>query len=307
MLNINFVDAEIIKDGTSFLVSDNTLTGTSLEVLSFIVGGIEQSQNFNDGIDGRSRLFQGAEDKYRKITLNIKAESYDMHDISHLRNAVNELFSGEYYIREMRNNYVKVEYETPGQKTGNMNLGKSEYVNGQQFKVTKVNTIDREELIEETFTVELETTDLPYGESVYTTKELNDTGLSALAEKYGLVDGINDTQTQYEFTTSEFSIWNAGNVTVEPESMFLIIRLNFAYGTNGVSIKNLTTGESFILNTEVNGSHVVLDGMNVYYGSINGLRLSNRQFIRLVPGKNDFEIIADSFDIARVNTRFYYR
>lgn len=307
MLNINFLDAEIIKDGTSFLVSDNTLTGTSLEVLSFIVGGIEQSQNFNDGIDGRSRLFQGSVDKYRKITLNVKAESYDMHDISHLRNAVNELFSGEYFIREMRNNNVKVEYETPGQKTGNMNLGKSEYVNGQHFKVTKVNTIDREELMTETFTVELETTDLPYGESVYTTKQLNDTGLSALAEKYGLVDGINDTQTQYEFTTSEFSVWNAGNVTVEPESMHLDIYVAIVESSGDFTVRNKTTGEEMVLERESNGSNFRLTGMNVSLGSItNILRDTNRQFISLAPGDNEFEILNGTFEEIRFNFKFYY-
>jgi len=307
VLNINFVDAEIIKDGTSYLVSDNTLTGTSLEVLSFIVGGIEQSQNFNDGIDGRSRLFQGSEEKYRKITLNVRANAEYLQRVAHLRDAANDLFSGEYYIREMRIKAAEVKYESPGERTGNMDLGASEYVNGKQFKVTKVSAIETDDLLQSNFTIELETTDLPYAESIYTTKELNDSGYDATVAKYGLVDNIDTNQTQYEFTTSEFSIWNAGNVTIEPEFMYLIIRLNYAHGTNGVSIKNLTTGESFILNKAVSGSHVVLNGMDIRHGALNALRDSNRQRIRLLPGRNDFEIVADRFDVARVETRFYYK
>ena len=215
-------------------MSDNKLTGTSLEVLSFIVGGIEQSQNFNDGIDGRSRLFQGSEDKYRKITLNVRADAEYLQRVAHLRDAVNDLFSGEYYIREMRIKATEVKYESLGEKTGNMDLGVSEYVNGKQFKVTKVSAIETDDLLQSNFTVELETTDLPYAESIYTTKELNDTGYDATVAKYGLVDNIDANKTQYEFTTSEFSIWNAGNVTIEPEFMYLIIRLNYAHGANGV-------------------------------------------------------------------------
>src|SRR5699024_4487004 len=117
----------------------------------------------------------------------------------HLRDAVNDLFSGEYYIREMRIKAAEVQYESPGERTGNMNLGVSEYVNGKQFKVTKVNAIESDDLLQSNFTVELETTDLPYAESIYTTKELHDTGYDATVAKYGLVDNIDTNQTQYEF------------------------------------------------------------------------------------------------------------
>src|SRR5699024_874004 len=55
-----------------------------------------------------------------------------------------------------------------------------------------------------------------------------------------------------------FSVWNAGNVAIEPEFMDLKIRLNYTYSADGVTIKNLTTGETFELDVELNGSHVVL-------------------------------------------------
>ena len=304
---IIFVDAEIIKNGTSYLVSDNELTGTSLEVLSFVVGGIQQNQTFNDGIDGRSRLFSGSEDKFRRITLNVKADAYDIHDISHLRNAINELFDGEFYIREKRIKSVDVQYESPGQKTGELNFGKLEYVNGQQHKVVKVNAIDHEELLTNEFVIELETTDLPYGESVYTTKELNDTGLSALAEKYGLVDGIDDEKTQYVFTDNTFSVWNAGNVTVEPESMYIYITLGLVTTDGSLKLTNKTTGETFAFNKAVTSRNIYLDGMNIMEGTaINALRDTNRQRIKLVPGVNNFEITGATFSQITVSFKFYY-
>ena len=304
---IIFVDAELIKNGTSYLVSNNKLTGTSLEVLSFVVGGIQQNQTFNDGIDGRSRLFAGSEDKFRRITLNVKADAYDIHDISHLRNAINELFDGEFYIREKRIKTVDVQYESPGQKAGELSFGKPEYVNGQQHKVVKVNTIDHEELLTNEFIVELETTDLPYGESVYTTKELNDTGLSALAEKYGLVDGIDDEQTQYVFTDNTFSVWNAGNVTVEPESMYIYITLGLVTTSGNLRLTNKTTGETFAFNKAVTNRNIYLDGMDINEGTaINALRSTNRQRIKLVPGRNNFEITGATFSQITVSFKFYY-
>ena len=305
---IIFVDAELIKNGTSYLVSDNKLTGTSLEVLSFVVGGMQQNQTFNDGIDGRSRLFAGSEDKFRRITLNVKAEAYDIHDISHLRNAINELFDGEFYIREKRIKTVNVQYESPGQKSGELNFGKPEYVNGQQHKVVKVNAIDHEELLSNEFVIELETTDLPYGESVYTTKELNDTGLSALAEKYGLVDGIDDEKTQYVFTDNKFSVWNAGNVTVEPESMYIYITLGLVTTDGSLKLTNKTTGETFAFNKAVTDRNIYLDGMNIMEGTaINALRNTNRQRIKLVPGVNNFEITGATFSQITVSFKFYYK
>ena len=289
-------------------MSDNKLTGTSLEVLSFVVGGIQQNQTFNDGIDGRSRLFAGSEDKFRRITLNVKGDAYDIHDISHLRNAINELFDGEFYIREKRIKTVDVQYESPGQKTGELNFGKPEYVNGQQHKVVKVNAIDHEELLTNEFVIELETTDLPYGESVYTTKELNDTGLSALAEKYGLVDGIDDEQTQYVFTDNTFSVWNAGNVTVEPESMYIYITLGLVTTDGSLKLTNKTTGETFAFNKAVSNRNIYLDGMNIMEGTaINALRNTNRQRIKLVPGVNNFEITGATFSQITVSFKFYYK
>src|SRR5699024_9245066 len=106
---------------------------------------------------------------------------------------------------------------------------------------------------------------------------------------------------------NKFSVWNAGNVSIEPEFMDLKIRLNYTYSADGVTIKNLTTGETFELDVKLNGSHVVLDGISVMYGNINGLRKSNRKFIRLAPGLNEFEITADMYEEAIIDFKYYYR
>ena len=411
-------------------MSDNKLTGTSLEVLSFMASGIKKrtGSEYSDGRPGRINYH--SEDEYRTVTLLVQSTAYDMQDVAHLRDSINELFDGELMLREMRIKSVGVEYESMGKRTGEMQLGAPEYVNGKQIKVTMVNSpeIDDTTLVS-TFTVDFETTELPYFETIYTTLELHDSGYSATAEKYGLVDNIDDEKVKYRFepdlkkvtlkssdfeqgsissatgadttSTSEirtvsyfetipgetftfkddingdsinywwlfeydenggylgysntpvggngelkfvakghrlrvrsvsyngikpedvgvqtlptiegidknnkFTVYNAGNVTVEPESMFLELRCRFVQAPDGFSIINNTTGDVFEFNYPVNGSHIVLDRMNVRYGSVNGFRYSNRRFISLAPGNNEFEIIGATFESISINFKFLYK
>src|SRR5699024_9490645 len=173
---------------------------------------------YSDGRPGRTNYL--SEDEYRTITLLVQSTAYDMQDVVHLRDTINELFDGELMLREMRIKSVDVVYESPGQRTGELQLEALEYVNGMKIMVDMVNSpeIDDTALVS-TFTVEFETMELPYFETIYTTLELNDTGFDATAEKYGLVDNIDDEKVKYRFTENNFTVYNAGNVTVEPESM----------------------------------------------------------------------------------------
>ena len=461
-------------------MSDNKLTGTSLEVLSFMASGIKKrtGSDYSDGRPGKINYH--SEDEYRTITLTVQATAEDIHDITHLRDAVNELFDGELMLREMRIKSVEVEYESMGQRTGELQLEAPEYVNGKQIKVTMVNSpeIDDTTLVS-TFTVEFETTESPYFETIYTTLELHDSGYSATAEKYGLVDNIDDEKVQYRFTqdvksnfipnsdtskvsnmsswrprgtnvtmnasvqneswyllqvqnsgtyiatesdllafdliageeytltyfaqpsalvtamdynwlirsgqpnlrlpspkvtlnhgiragttyynkyditftaeftgkcsvliggnlptgskpflyfsyprlykgteskswsevipvdgTTSFTVYNAGNVTVEPESMDLTIQINNATSSGNLTLKNLTTGEEFKLNKNISGRHISLNGMNILDGTVNAFRDSNRRLISLVPGDNQFEITGATFSEVWFSFKYYYK
>lgn len=290
-------------------MSDNKLTGTSLEVLSFMSSGIKKrtGSEYSDGRPGRINYH--SEDEYRTVTLTLQATAEDMHDITHLRDAVNELFDGELMLREMRIKSVEIEYESMGQRTGEMQLESPEYVNGKQIKVTMVNSpeIDDTTLVS-TFTVEFETTESPYFETIYTTLELHGSGYSAMAEKYGLVDNIDDEKVKYRFTENNFTVYNAGNVVVEPESMYISILFWYCSIPDGkMTIKNLTTGDVLEINRTENRRHIRQDRLIVTVGGINRFRNTNRRFISLDPGDNRFEITGATFDEAIIDFKYYYK
>lgn len=303
---MNYIDAEIVKGTKSYKISNNTLTGTSLEVLSFVVGSISKT-SYKTDIEGRGVVNYGYDYMTRKITLIVQAKADYGHDVAHLRDCISELFDGQYYIREMRNNYNTVEYESIGSKTGDMELISSEYVDGKQYFVENLSeiTIDDQKYINE-FTVELTTVDLPFAQTRYTTMQLNAQAYDENTDLHGTADNIDFDYTQYAFTTNTFIVFNAGNVTVQPESMYLKITVKGVSASSSFSIKNLTTGKTFTVNKAANGT-LILNGLDIKLNGINVLRDTNLTFIDIAPGFNNFEITGGTFSSIEFDFRYYYK
>ena len=156
--------------------------------------------------------------------------------------------------------------------------------------------------------VSCRTLDSVFWETKYTTLEIHDSGYSSAVEKYGLVDNIDDEKVQYRFTENNFTVYNAGNVTVEPESMMLYIRASLLDSAGNFTIRNKTTGEEIILNRSSAGSHFTIDGMVISLGGITNIfRDTNRRFISLVPGDNDFEVLNGTFEEIRFEFKYLYK
>ena len=107
-------------------------------------------------------------------------------------------------------------------------------------------------------------------------------------------------------TVNTFSVYNAGNVTVEPESMYLDIVFADTRG-DSITVKNKTTGEVLEINAKTTGHVVRQQGMVIYVGGINRFRDTNRRFIRLLPGINEFEVTGSSYGRVSVDFKFYYK
>src|SRR5699024_10010538 len=109
-------------------------------------------------------------------------------------------------------------------------------------------------------------------------------------------------------TVNTFTVYNAGNVTIEPESMYISLSFYYCSIPNGkMTVKNLTTGDTLIINSTENRKHIRQYGMVFTIGAVNRFRDTNRRFISLAPGDNRFEITGATFDEARIDFKYYYK
>src|SRR5699024_9842636 len=108
--------------------------------------------------------------------------------------------------------------------------------------------------------------------------------------------------------TNTFTVYNAGNVTIEPESMYLNIFATYVQSTGDFTIRNKTTGEEIILKRNSNRYHFRINGMVMSLGSITNIfRDTNRRFISLAPGDNEFEILNGTFREIRFDFKYLYK
>ncbi|MDW4473949.1 phage tail family protein [Staphylococcus saprophyticus] len=158
-----------------------------------------------------------------------------------------------------------------------------------------------------TFEVDARITGLPFWQTKYTTQEIEKDGYSAVVEKYGMADGINVDYLPYKFTTNEFTVWNGGNVTIDPRNMMLKLNLVNVTTTGNLTIENVTTGEKFIYKEAISMENLTIDGTKVLIGTSNKLRDTNRKFISLVKGVNKIKITNGTFDSVAVDSPFYFK
>ena len=423
------MDVEIVKsNGQKFRLSDYGV------VQDFVVNSIDRSVT-RESVDGRKgSVDYGTNIGDRSISVPMIFKARDLHDYAHLRDELFGILDDDepFYIREMRRkDYLQYEFVDFGQSPTWSNGIENEYVNGKQYKVRMDSNISPEQWDDKPngdITIEFVTSGLPFAESIYTTLELHDSGYSAMAEKYGLVDNIDDEKVKYRFEPglktvtlkasdfeqgsiasssganvanaaeirtvshfdtvpgetlifkdvingdninywwlfeydknggylgfystpiggngevkfvakghrlrvrsnsyngikpsdvgvhtlptisgvsmiNNFTVHNAGNVTVEPESMLLHI---FVASTTGdsITIKNNTTGETFTLNRKMNARHIQVNGMVVTDGTTQVFRDTNKRFISLAPGDNKITVTGAAFNEIRFNFKYYYK
>ncbi|MDW4519850.1 phage tail family protein [Staphylococcus saprophyticus] len=158
-----------------------------------------------------------------------------------------------------------------------------------------------------TFEVDARITGLPFWRTKYTTQEIESSGYSAIAEKYGMADGVHVDHLKYRYDKNEFTVWNGGNVTVDPRNMDLKIRIAFGTSNGTVRVDNLTTGEFITFSRPVVNDHLDFFGTKVLLGATNRLRDSNRKFISLVPGENKIKISNIDFRFCTFDFPYYYK
>ena len=152
------------------------------------------------------------------------------------------------------------------------------------------------------------TTGLPFWRTKYTTQDIEKEGFNAIAEQFGLADGLNVDYPKYTFTENKFTVWNGGNVTLDPRNMDLKIRL-FRLKTDGnFKLTNHTTGETFEYLASTTGNTIDLEGIQAFKGMLqNRLRETNRKYISLVPGLNEISYTGGEMINIQFDFPFYFK
>ena len=193
-------DVEIIKDNEKHFISDNPYTFQALKVVSFDVQGAGYNRKFDDIDRINGRFHNSTTEEKKKVTIKLHYSVEKIAYASHLKARIQALLRGELYLRELAVPEAKIKFESPfAPQKQEFEL---EYVDGRQIKVGLVNDIsfDTTQTSGE-FTLEFETTELPYFESIgYSTDlEKEDGNLN----KWGISDDnpfeVSYDQRQYTF------------------------------------------------------------------------------------------------------------
>lgn len=149
---------------------------------------------------------------------------------------------------------------------------------------------------------------LPFWRTKYTTQDVEALGFDAISEKFGMADGLNIDYPKYTFTENKFTVWNGGNVTLDPRNMPLKIKLKHLVTDGTFKLTNKTTGETFEYYTPRTGNTVDLDGVQAFVGyQANRLRQTNRKYISIVPGINEIEYSGGTMDDIQFDFPFYFK
>ena len=295
------MDLEIAKmDGESFKLSDY-----GIQVRDFIVESIEIIPQYGT-IEGRSgRVDYGANYGSRSITTPFYIRAHDMLDYPLLRDMLYSLVISResFYIRELRRPTDKGYCPDGG-------VYDDVYVGGKRYKVRLANTINLDQQRIYGFgELVFETTELPFAESIGTSWDIATKGIKYSHDlwSYGMGLLYDEESHKYAHAKTEFSIYNPSDIAIHPFEQELMIKIGPAYNsTEFFELENLTTGDLFRVNEGITNSEVVIDGANITINGLQALRKTNRKFISLAPGWNEFKTRGASSARVEFHFRFYY-
>ena len=310
------MDVEITrKNGESFRLSEY-----DIQAQDFNVSSIELMPTYGS-IEGRSGAVDyGADYGSRTISVPFYLRARDMHDYPILRD---ELFSlvttkESFYIRELRR---PTEFTTcdDGYDDG--------YVGGKRYLVRLSNVIDLDQQRTYGFgEMVFETSELPFAESIGTSADIDKNGIPKdwIGMGFDGVSGLSYRTLVYgEGSTTEqfilpffsvrnsnalgyFRIFNPG-IAVHPFEQEIKISVYDADGSDEyLELVNNTNGSSFRLNEGLENKKLVIDGPNITLNNLQALRKTNRKYVELSPGWNEFSLKGVIKATIEFDFRFYY-
>lgn len=256
--------------------------------LDFLVSAIEKERYVENikGIPGTVNY--GFDYKEREVTLNFWLRHYHgEHDQKLLKSELYAILDSQpyFYISDDRlpTRVLKVAIDEP-------------------YMPDRINGINIH-----TLEVKAQVLGLPFWRTKYTTQDIDMKTHNAISEKFGLADGIHDDYLSYTFTEKAFTVWNGGNVTIDPRNMDLKIMVNNLKSEGNFTIENKTTGEKFVYKEKIDPTVLYLEGTKVLIVNLNRLRNTNRKFISLVPGENKISVLNGTYDNIKIDFPYYFK
>lgn len=298
------MDVQITKkNGDSY-----TLEKYGIIVKDFIVSSIPLESVYGN-VEGRDgNLDYGARYASRTITIPFEMKAHDLMDYPLLRDKLFNFVSSKesFYIREMRRSkklaYAFVDTNEPSKMNAETD---NKLVGGKRYMVRLQNAFDLEQVeLYGAGELILETTELPFAESIGTTADLNN-GITYDSELWGYGMGLTDDDHKYSFNNAtQFNVFNAGDVPIHPFEQELKITITGVAG-EGFTLTNQRTGDTFKVNDTLSPTDViVIDGPNITINGLQALRRTNRKFITFEIGNN---ILTSNLPATlSVDMRFYY-
>lgn len=255
--------------------------------LDFLVSSIER-ERYEETVNGiPGTIDYGFDFKDREITLKFQMEHYhDTFDFRLQRDELYNIFSS--------NNHLYVSDNLVPTRIIKLQ------VDGQFIP-------ERYGYWYSTLEVTGKSVGLPFWRTKYTTQDIDMKTHNAISEKFGLADGIHDDYLSYTFTEKAFTVWNGGNVTIDPRNMDLKIMVNNLKSEGNFTIENKTTGEKFVYKEKIDPTVLYLEGTKVLIVNLNRLRNTNRKFISLVPGENKISVLNGTYDNIKIDFPYYFK
>lgn len=201
----------------------------------------------------------------KKLTAEFLVTAVDYQDSLLLRDELYQLFSNPFYIGE-------------------------EYQRGKRWEVecTEPWNPDRINHINSIISLPL-LCEKGVAESVGTTLD----PFTFDMEIWQVGQGLTADDMKYVHTSALFNIYNAGNVTVDPRYLDLLIEYKGA--STNLTIKNETTGDEWAYTGASSASDVIrLEGIQSAKNNLSIFRDTNKKLITLFPGWNGFRLTGTS-------------
>ena len=285
-------DIEVMKGKEKYLVSDNPITYQGLKVIGYDVEGAGYERDYSaiDSLNGR--FLTCTREEKKKATLTLRYDVQTIAQASQLKSRVQHLFSGELFLRELAANDNTIPFLQMDDEDYEFEL---DYVDGRQLFVGLTSNVSFDTTkTQGTFTLDFETLELPYFESIYYSteieKQFTDEELDMFID-FPIYSEDKRKVATFKNTTDDF-LYYFGDVPIDQFNQDMVVEITLGQDTKDFTFDSGVKSELMrIRNINLKaGDKIKYDGLQTYR---NGMPINEKKHVSgnqpsLQPGYNHF-------------------